>query len=346
MEYKIMTLRPPAKEWVQPLRSLYSYWDQARQFGTWIEDLCYRLEGKGGRDIFHVAMDKSNPVAALDVSSSRMDMRVGCAHRLFVHPDYRHQGVERELLKHAFEQFRTDGGQFLMLNSRWDTSLHHLYQEFGFQEMRRDPWSDGVLMGRTVSGQSIDHWAKAYFQADEANKVVQLTSGHWASLMLLCNQTYPHLIHHYALNILGEWAVDGRLLGLFSTLETGKGSAIGLQTSQGVLIGFATLMPFLDPWPVASYQQHIRVLDIWIHSNFSSRISHLLHELLVWTHPLSEDIQHLLAFVEKSRSELCQAFEKESWQPVAQLDQRYQLANGQMVDLTIYRKDRPIITGQ
>ncbi len=343
MEHKIISLRPPVKEWIRPLLSLYSYWDQKRQFNAWIEDLRYRLEGKGGRDIFHVVMDRANPVAALDVSSPRTDLRVGCAHRLFVHPDYRHQGLARNLLKHAFERFRADGGQFMMLNSGWDTSLYHLYQEFGFQEVRRDPWSDGVLMARTVGGQSFDQWLSSYFAPTDSVKTVQLSPGHWASLMLLCNQDFPHLVHHYALGILGDWAVDGRLLGFFDTLETGKGIAVGLQTPGGALIGVATLMPFLDPWPIASYQQHIRLLDIWLHPNFEHYTAHLLHEILVWTHPLPDQVEHLLAFVETSRQELCRAFDQESWRPVAQLDQRYQLQDGQAVDLVIYRKDKPAL---
>ncbi|MBN1581284.1 MAG: GNAT family N-acetyltransferase [Anaerolineae bacterium] len=343
MEHKIITLRPPIKEWIRPLLSLYSYWDQKRQFGTWIEDLRYRLEGKGGRDIFHVAMDRANPVAALDVSTLRTDMRLGCVHRLFVHPDYRRQGLARDLLKHTFERFREDGGQFLMLNSGWDTSMYHLYQEFGFQEMRRDPWSDGVLMARAVSSRSLSNWMNAYFAPTDALKIVQITPGHWAPLMLLCNQDFTHLVHHYALNILGNWAVDGRLLGLFDALETGRGMAVGLQTSDGALVGFATLMPFLDPWPVGSYQQHIRLLDIWIHPNFIQHTAFLLREMLAWTHPLPESVHHLLAFVETSRQELCQAFEKGAWSQVARLEQRYQLADGKAVDVSIYRKDKPVM---
>lgn len=340
MEYKIITLRPPVKDWIRPLLSLYSYWDQSRRFSAWIEDLRYRLDGKGGRDLFHVTMDKSNPIACLDVSTSRSDVRVGCVHRLFEHPDYRRRGLSRELLKHAFERFRADGGEFLMLNSGWDTSIYYLYQEFGFHEIRRDPWSDGVVMGRTVDGGPLSEWIESYFAPDESLKVVQVTPGHWASLMLLCNQPLPFLVRHYGLGIFSDWAVDGRLLGLFDVLETGKGTAVGLQTSNGALIGFATLMPLLDPWPVASYQQHIRLLDVWVHPNFTQHTSRLLHELINWTHPLSQEIHHLLAFVDSSRQDLIAAFEQEQWQPVTRLAERYQDEKGQMVDLLVFRRDR------
>lgn len=345
MDYKIITLRPPVKDWIRPLLSLYSYWDESRRFAAWTEDLRYRLDGKGGHDLFHVMMDKSNPVAALDVSGSRSDVRVGCIHRLFTHPDYRHQGLPRELLKHAFEQFRSSGGQFLMLNSGWDTSVYHLYQEFGFREIRRDPWSDGVLMGRTISGQPIDEWTENYFQPEEPLKTTPLTPGHWASLMLLCNQHLPYLVRHYALSIFGDWAVDGRLLNLFETLETGKGMAVGLQTVSGALVGFATLMPFLDPWPVASYQQHIRLVDVWVHPNFVSHTLHLLHELCVSTHPLSDGVHHVMAFVEKGRDELCRAFEEEGWPKESDSPQRYQDVDGRMIDIVVYRKVKPLIAG-
>jgi GNAT superfamily N-acetyltransferase len=339
MEPKIITLHPPVKEWIRPLLSLYSYWDQRHQFDAWIEDLRYRLEGKGGRERFHVVMDRANPIAALDMSTSRTDLRVGCAHRLFVHPDYRRQGLARELLKHTFERFRDEGGQCLVLNSGWDTSMYHLYQEFGFREIRRDPWSDGVVMARVVNGQPLFDWMDAYFEPTDSVQVVQLTPGHWASLILLCNQSYPYLVRHYALGILGDWAVDGRLLGLFDTLETGKGMAIGLQTLDGALVGFATLMPFLEPWPVASYQQHIRLLDVWLHPNFVHYTARLLNEILVGTHPLPEQVRYLLAFVQADRSELCQALEEKAWNTVARLDRRYQLTKDQAIDMTIYRKD-------
>jgi len=341
MENKIITLRPPVKEWVRPLLSLYSYWERAHRFALWTEDMRYRLEGKGGLDMFHVAVDKANPVAALDVSVSRSDQRVGCLHRLFVHPEHRHQGLARSLLKHAVERFRIGGGELLLLNSGWDTGIYHLYQDFGFREIRNDPWSDGVLMGRTVSGRSLSEWTEGYFQPQEPVKVVQLTLGHWAPLMLLCNQPLPYLVHHYALSILGDWAVDGRLLGLFDAMETGKADALGLETPQGALVGFATLMPYLDPWPVASYQQHIRVLDLWVHPHFMQYTPKLLSELLLQTQPLPSEVRHLVSYVETSRRELCQKFEEDGWRSVAQLDQRYQLPDGQTVDMVIYRRDNP-----
>jgi hypothetical protein len=244
-------------------------------------------------------------------------------------------------LTRALEQFRSGSGELLMLNTGWDTSAHQLYREFGFQEIRRDPWSDGVLMGRTMNGLSIADWAKSYFEPAEPVKVVQLDARHWAPLMLLCNQQFPHLVHHYALGILGNWAVDGRLLNLFEVLETGRGSAVGLQTSIGALVGFATLVPSIDLWQIASYQRHIRLVDVWLHPHFAQHTQYLLHELLIWSHPLSEDVRHLMAYVERGRTELCDALEKESFQTIACLEQQYKLEDGQMVDLGIYRKDAP-----
>jgi GNAT superfamily N-acetyltransferase len=345
MKYEIITLRPPVREWVRPLMSMYSYWDEAHRSGVWAEDLRRRLEGKGGRDVFHVALDGAAPVAALDVSCSRADVRVSCIHRVFTNPYYRHRGLARRLVERALGHFESGGGELLMLNTGWDTSAHHLYGEFGFQEIRRDPWSDGVLMGRTMSGQSIAHWAESYFRPADSVNAVPLDAGHWAPLMLLCNQRFPHLVHHYALGILGDWAVDGRLLNLFDVLETGKGSAVGLETLSGALVGFATLVPFLDLWQVAAYQRHIRLVDVWVHPNYSEHTSYLLHELLSSVHPLSEDVRHLMGYVEKERVEFCQALEKESFQAVACLDQHYQLEDRRTVDLVIYRRQQPFVAG-
>ena len=345
MEHEIISLHPPVREWIRPLLSMYSYWDEAHRSGIWAEDLRYRLEGKGGRDVFHVALDGTIPVAALDVSSSRADVRVGCIHRVFTNPYYRHRGLARKLLARACEQFGSSGGELLMLNTGWDTSAYQLYQEFGFREMRRDPWGDGVLMGRTMSGSSMTTWSESYFAPSETVKVVQLDGRHWAPLMLLCNQPYTHLVHHYALGILGDWAVDGRFLNLFEVLESGKGFAVGLQTLAGALVGFATLVPFLDLWQVASYQRHVRLVDVWLHPNFAQFHQHLLHELLIWSHPLGEDVQHLMAYVESGRTELCEAFEAEVFDRVARLEQQYKLENDQTVDLLIYRRDQSIETG-
>jgi GNAT superfamily N-acetyltransferase len=289
MEHEIITLYPPVREWIRPLLSMYSYWDEAHRAGIWAEDLHYRLEGRGGRDVFYVALDGTIPVAALDLSSSRADIRVGCIHRVFTNPYYRHRGLARRLLTRACEQFGSSGGELLMLNTGWDTSAHQLYQEYGFREMRRDPWSEGVLMGRTMNGSAMSTWSEAYFQPTDQVKVVQLDARHWAPLMLLCNQPYSHLVHHYALGILGDWAVDGRFLNLFEVLESGKGYAVGLQTAAGALVGLATLVPSLDLWQVASYQRHIRLVDVWLHPNFAQYKQYLLHELLVWAHPLPDD---------------------------------------------------------
>ncbi len=339
MEYEIITLYPPAKEWVRPLLSMYSYWDEAHRSGVWAEDLRRRLEGRGGRDVFHVVLDRSLPIAAVDTSTSRAGVRVGCLHRAFTNPYYRHQGLARQLLRRAIEQFRAWGGELLMANTGWDTSTHQLYREFGFQEMRRDPWSDGVLMGRTMSGQAMAEWMERYFKPAASVKVVQVDARHWAPLMLLCNQAYPYLVRHYALGILGDWAVDGRLLNLFEVLETGKGHAVGLQTDAGVLVGFATMIPFLDTWQVSSYQGHIRLVDVWVHPNFEEHTPELLHELVLWTVPPVEEVRHLLAYVERSREGLCAALEGEGFVPVAHLEQHYLDPDGRAVDLVVYRKD-------
>jgi GNAT superfamily N-acetyltransferase len=339
MEHEIITLHPPVREWVRPLLSMYSYWDEAHRSGVWAEDLRYRLEGKGGRDAFHVALDGTVPVAALDISASRAEARVASIHRVFTNPYYRHRGLARRLLSRALEHFGASGGELLMLNTGWDTSAHHLYHEFGFRELWRDPWNDGVLMGRTMSDVPITDWTESYFQPTDAVKIVPLDAGHWAPLMLLCNQRYQHLVHHYALGILGNWAVDGRFLNLFEVLEAGRGSAVGLQTAAGTLVGFATLVPFLDMWQVASYQRHIRLVDMWVHPHFSQHTLYLLRELLASAQPLSTDVQHLMAYVEKGRVEFCQALEDASFQLVACLEHQYQLDDAQAVDLMIYRQD-------
>jgi GNAT superfamily N-acetyltransferase len=290
--------------------------------------------------VFYVALDGTIPIAALDLSSSRADVRVGCIHRVFTNPYYRHRGLARRLLARACEQFASNGGELLMLNTGWDTAAYQLYQEFGFREIRRDPWSDGVLMGRTMNGSSVSGWAEAYFRPAEQTKIVQLDGRHWAPLMLLCNQSYSHLVHHYALGILGDWAVDGRLLNLFEVIESGKGFAVGMQTSGGALVGLATLVPFLDLWQVASYQRHIRLVDVWIHPRFEQHTQHLLHELLAWAQPLAEDVEHLMAYVERARTSLCEAFEAESFHSVACLEKQYKLEDEQTVDLMIFRRDK------
>lgn len=340
MEHELIMLHPPVREWIRPLLSMYSYWDEAHRSGIWAEDLRYRLEGKGGNDVFHVALDGTIPVAALDLACSRADVRVGCIHRLFTNPYYRHRGLARRLLARAVEQFRADGGEMLMLNTGWDASAHQLYLEFGFQEMRRDPWSDGVLMGRTMDGTPLADWCQRYFEPTDQVNTVPLDGRHWAPLMLLCNQAYPHLVHHYALGILGNWAVDGRLLNLFEVLESGRGLAVGLQTVDGALAGLATLVPFLDLWQVASYQRHVRLVDVWMHPNFSGYARQLLHELLARAQPLSEEVQHMLAYVERGRTELCAALQAEAFDHVASLDEQYKLESGSTVDLLIYRRNR------
>jgi GNAT superfamily N-acetyltransferase len=340
MEHEIITLHPPVREWIRPLLSMYSYWDEEHRSGIWAEDLRNRLEGKGGRDVFYVALDGTVPIAALDLSASQADPRVACIHRVFTNPYYRHRGLARRLLGRACEQFGADGGELLMLNTGWDTSAHQLYREFGFRELRRDPWSEGVLMGRTMRGMPVSDWSRQYFQPTDQVKVVQLDGRHWAPLMLLCNQPFPHLIHHYALGILGQWAVDGRFLNLFEVLNAGRGSALALQTMAGALVGFATMVPSLDLWQMASYQRHIRLLDVWVHPNFAPQIRHLLHEILVWTDPLPEGVKHLMAYVERGRRELCEALEAERFQCVACLDKEYQLEDERTVDLLIYRRDR------
>lgn len=342
MEHEVITLCPPVREWIRPLLSMYSYWDEAHRSGIWAEDLRSRLEGRGGKDVFYVALDGTVPVAALDLSSSQADARVGSIHRVFTNPYYRHRGLARKLLSRASEQFSAIGGELLMLNTGWDTSAYQLYQEHGFIELRRDPWSDGVLMGRTMSGSSIPEWTAGYFQPTDQVRVVQLDAGHWAPLMLLCNEPYDHLVHHYALGILGNWAVDGRFLNLFEVLEAGKGFGVGLQTAAGVLVGLATLVPFLDLWQVASYQRHIRLVDVWLHPGFVHHTQRLLHELLTWTHPLPTDVQHLMGYVEKGRSELCEAYEAEGFTQVACLEGQYKLSDERTADLLIYRRGRSL----
>jgi hypothetical protein len=225
-----------------------------------------------------------------------------------------------------------------MLNTGWDTSAHQLYREFGFKEIRRDPWSDGVLMGRSMNGAPLGEWREAYFEPTEQLTAVQLDGRHWAPLLLLCNQPHPHLVHHYALGILGDWAVDGRFLHLFEALESGRGFGVGLQTTKGVLVGFASVVPCMDVWQVASYQRHLRLVDIWLHPSFVEHTHRLLSELLTWAHPFSHDVEHLLAYVESGRTELCDALEAESFLKAADLEDQYRSGDRETVDLVVYRR--------
>jgi hypothetical protein len=50
-----------------------------------------------------------------------------------------------------------------------------------------------------------------------------------------------------------------------------------------------------------------------------------------------------MAYVETGRVQFRQALERESFSLVACLEQQYRLEGGQLVDLAIYRRDRPAV---
>jgi len=184
-EPEILTLSPPAPEWIEPLHGLYKLWDAAHAGGVWARDLEWRLgsseEASRSHDRFYVAPHGKQAAAALDVSRSPDFLGLGIAHRVFAHPTMRRKGLAGRLVEAAKHDFRRSRGRLLILVAPSTGPASDFYRGHGFGEAVRA--KDGeTLFGWAARGRHVRE-ALLRFLKHEPVRWREATPGDWAALV-------------------------------------------------------------------------------------------------------------------------------------------------------------------
>lgn len=137
---EVLTLSPPAAEWLKPLRELYSLWDAPHARGEWASDLERRLLGRAGRssqDRFYIVPCGRQVASAMDVSRSANFAGLAAVHRVFTHPAARRRGYAQALFEAAKRDFAACGGRILLAVVPEKGSTREFYSAQGFSEVVR-----------------------------------------------------------------------------------------------------------------------------------------------------------------------------------------------------------------
>ncbi len=182
---EILTLTPPAPEWVERLQGLYKLWDAAHARGAWARDLERRLtaspDASKSHDRFYVAPYGKQAAAALDVSRSPAFPGLGIVHRVFSHPTMRRKGLGRRLVDAAKRDFRASGGRLLILVAPSTGAAGAFYRGQGFGEAVRA--RDGeTLFGWAARGRHVRE-ALLRFLKHEPVRWRKAVPGDWAALV-------------------------------------------------------------------------------------------------------------------------------------------------------------------
>ena len=191
---------------------------------------------------------------------------VGILGHVFTTPTHRQKGACKGVMGHQMQDFRDRGGRALYLGTGYDSHAYHIYASFGFQSV-------------IPRAGFMRYWVAPDFEGDYFSPgdmhVRSVKWQDWGKLTALTGIVgYDHL-RSVDFGVYGPTNFEGGFIGFKNALETSERylSANVLETEQGSLVGFATLVQD-SRWHSGNY-----LLDIFMHPALWSQANLLLNSM-------------------------------------------------------------------
>ncbi len=299
---QIIRVTAPEREWASRVLKLVS-----GKGALWRSVIRQALEsGLGDLEVcFYLAVIGDDPVGNVTVHRSPPPDSIGMILNVFTEPSYRRQGVAKALTQAALGDFEARGGRSLYLTTRYGGAAFRLYLQCGFEAVGES----GDMRWRP-SG-----LAEEPRFAERPATIREVAWRDWPALHALYlteEGSYLRSLHFYQ---WGRCGYEGEFPLLMAAMASGgvRGSQV-LVTDTGVVVGHAYLAR-QPAWPTsgAGYFEHLkrlwaklrwvrgdvpklrslsllvpamrlirtrracgRLLEFFVHPNFSSRAAQLL----------------------------------------------------------------------
>src|SRR5882672_5594211 len=140
---------PAVLPMVEKVCALHESWDPAkysflpnigRMYDSWLKDLA-----KDKRSVFLVAETSEKKIVGMIIGTREREIPIyrlkeyGFLHDLWVEPEYRHEGIGRQLVMLAVEKFKEIGVQQIRLDTAAkNDAARRLFEACGFRESVRE----------------------------------------------------------------------------------------------------------------------------------------------------------------------------------------------------------------
>lgn len=288
-ELEVNKVVAPDAEYSERIHQFYSH-----KPDIWLRDLSKRLMGiETGVDSWYIGELRDKIVTGIQLTYAKSNPRVGAIDHVFTLPDQRQKGAADAVMSTLIQDYKSSGGETLLLGTGKEGPAHHLYVKYGFIDYNHHPKLSGTHMRAVFTGESQEEFDQRYFAGEENLTSRGITRSDLALFRQLFNSPSRRLLKNYALGIQGRLPANG-LLEVADSLEAKRGVAMGLEKSNGNLVGVCTLLT-----GGSIYQQHKGILDIYIHQNFPGYSFKLLKYTLEQT-KLLKNLKIVFSFVESA----------------------------------------------
>ena len=194
---------------------------------------------------------------------------VGMLQHVWTDPEDRGQGASSLLVNTALEDFRSNGGQALFLETGYGSSAYHIYERLGFHSI--EPGSRHMEYYAT----SKREFDQAYF-APGRTEIELLAWRHWITSQALFTGDFPSRVRCAALQMIGRAVNDEYIIPLISddllNPPAEKRARVLTQPETSAMVGFA-LWSWHPFWPGRC------VIDLFCHPAFQNHADDLLASL-------------------------------------------------------------------
>jgi GNAT superfamily N-acetyltransferase len=245
---EILLVEAPDEEYQGTVLSLLSHKGELRQW-QFEEDFAGR--GAGLRSRYYLGFIGGQAVANISVWESGVTGDLG---HVYTVEQHRRKGVCRALMGAQMEDFRSRGGQFLVLGTGYDTPPYHIYKSFGFESMQPGSGSMSYLR------------APAFFEEFFAPGEVECAPLEWRDLGTVCAlMALPQgdWLRSKGARRFGPTCYEAAFVADMQGLRQGRLQARVARKGSGAVVACAVLRPDAE-WGGQSW-----LLDLCAHPAFA-----------------------------------------------------------------------------
>jgi len=256
---EVGVVRAPDPHWAAQIKDLLGHkpgnfqWHIERSVVEALDDLETR---------FYLGTRAGQAVANVMTVESR---GVGILGHVFTRPEHRRKGAITAVLQRQMEDFRSRGGQLLLLGTGFESPPYWIYHRFGFRS----------LTGETGFMRYVcDEDFEARWFTPAPVRIVEVAWQHWPLMNLLCAQRDGDWLRSLAFGHYGLHNFEGGFLNFKRALEEQADSqARLLEAENGAVVGYAVQQPD------SRWGNHTFLLDCFVHPNFAAHTAPLLAAL-------------------------------------------------------------------
>lgn len=241
---------------------------------------------------------------------------------VYTKPEYRGRGISSIMMNYVMESFNMERNLLTVYLAAGNLIAKRIYSKHGFCNY------NGIVMRYLLP--HVKNFDKFYFSKVLKTRIRKVTWGDQPCFEALYNLPVNCFIRDYPSRTFEGIGFESQFLGMIENNKN-KVTTLVLENEYKRVIGVSSLKPCNSV-----YENHLRVLDFFIHPNYLDKGEKLIHQSIKVATKQQRNIKKILACIASCDLQKINLVKRLGFKKIARLQGLF-VRNSEEIDLIIYQ---------